>query len=213
VAATPGDVTVRRDFCWKGPNHRPPEDCTQPIERIQPLEIVCRKDGFRELRHAWPAAIKTDVDSEEGPASELSLAPDMAVALGTAAMVTGPVGAIFLGIPALLTFAASNETGTLTSYPYAYRALPPFYLIPATCASERACDEFFAALDAKLRRAATDRHAFIDRQCVFWPCKAGDATPCAEPVCVQRHVNVDAALARQLAELPGLRAQVPISSP
>ena len=93
---------------------------------------------------------------------------------------------------------------------YAYRALPVFFLIPATFDSDAACDAFFATLKTKLEAARDAKRARIDAECRFWPCQSSDPTPCPDPVCERLRTMTDAQLASELGQLPALRAQVHI---
>ena len=108
---------------------------------------------------------------------------------------------------------ATEKSGQPTSYAYAYRSLPAFFLIPASFASESECDAFFASLRTKLEVEWDGQRAYIDKQCRFWPCQPTDAAPCPDPVCQQRRARVDAQLKSDLDELPAIRAQVRIVTP
>ena len=132
----------------------------------------------------------------------------MAKAMGVAGMLIGPVG-LFLMLPALAGLAATQpDPSELTSTPYAYRGLQAFVLVSASLPRGSECDAFFAEHEQKLRRMADERHAFINRQCVFWPCKAGDPVPCANDECLGRHKRVDDELRVRLEAFPAQRAQL-----
>jgi hypothetical protein len=85
--------------------------------------------------------------------------------------------------------------------------------VSATLGSESESDAFFAALKTKLEGAAVAQHAYIDAQCRYYPCKASDPAPCADPYCQERRARVDARLRGLLDEIPSLRAQVRIVAP
>ncbi len=212
VEATPGVVAIRRDFCplpfhfWSTPAY-----CEGPRERIAPLEVICRKEGHLELRKTFHVATTQTVQSEEGPQSEASAGAEMAAGLVFLGMATGPLGILILA-PTAAAVAVANA-GQPPNYAYAYRALPDFFLTPATFASDAERDAYFAALGAKLESAAGAQRAYIDTHCRFWPCKAEDPAPCQDLTCKQRRERVDVELRRQLDELPALHAQTRIVAP
>lgn len=213
VASTPGTATVRRDFC-KFPFGllSTPAWCKGPHERIAPIEVVCTKDGYLELRRTFIVASVYEVQSEEGPQSEPSAGSRMLGAVGFVGMATGPVGIVLLAAPAAATMAAASADQP-TLYAYAYRALPEFFMTPAAFESDAACDAFFAALKTDLESAAQAQRAYVDAHCRFWPCKADDPQPCADPVCERRRERVDAELKTRLDEIAPLRARVRIAAP
>ena len=198
IVSTPGAVSVRRDFCFSAPGTYGARHCSQSVERIAPVVVTCRKDRYLERQQTLLAADRRVVESEEGASSTLSTMHDMAGALGVGAMFLGPVGVLPARIAVAGLAATNPDQSGLTVYPYAYRALPTMLLVPAAFPPGRACAEFFAAMEDKLRRAAGAWHAFIDRQCIFAPCRAGDDVPCADPECLERHARVDAELRAQL---------------
>ena len=74
VDSTPGAAIVRRDFClapstpfilWSTPDY-----CKGPLELIAPIDVTCRKEGYRELRRTFTVAYAAKVQSEESPTSE-----------------------------------------------------------------------------------------------------------------------------------------------
>lgn len=213
IDVTPGTATVRRDFCslpfrfWSTP-----EFCTGPLDRIAPIDIACHKEGYLELRRTFHVARAGVVQSAEGPQSEPS--PEFQATLGIAGigMLTFPVGGFLIAIPAAAALAVANADQPV-AYAYAYRALPEFFLTPATFPSVAARDAFFAALQSKLEGAAVARHAYVDAHCRFWPCKAEDPAPCQDLTCRQRRERVNAELNSQLSELPALREQTRIAAP
>ena len=118
--------------------------------------------------------------------------------------------------PFLMPFAiavAAEQHNQPPAFAYAYRALPTFFLVPATFASEAERDAYFASLEAKLRAERDAQRAFIDKQCRYFPCKPSDPAPCLDPTCQQRRERLDAELESQLMEVPALRAQVRIIAP
>lgn len=212
VEATPGVVAVRRDFCslpfdfWSTPEY-----CKGPLERVAPIEVSCRKDGYLEVRKTFHEASTQTVQSEEGPQSEPSAGSEAISGLAIIGMATGPLGILILA-PTALAVAVANADQP-PNYAYAYRALPEFFLTPETFPSEAVRDAFFAALPSKLEQSAKAKQAYIDKQCRFWPCKAGDPEPCKDPVCEQRRARVDAELKALLDDIPALREQTRIVAP
>jgi hypothetical protein len=229
VDSTPGIATVRRDFCpvpttpfqaWSTPDY-----CKGSLERIAPLDIVCRKQGYLELRRTFSVARAATVQSEDAPTSEPTAASQVAgglAAIGSgaayhalgdlaaASFVEPRVALLLLPVTVAVAAERSNQP---TNFAYAYRSLPAFFLVPATFASEAERDAGFASLEAKLRAEGDAQRAYIDRQCRYFPCKASDPAPCLDPVCQRRRERVDAQLASQLDEIPALRTQVRIVAP
>ncbi len=213
VGATPGQATVRRDFCrlpfsvWSTPDY-----CRGPLERIAPIEVVCQKEGYLEYRKPFMVTSASIVQSEEGLQSEPSAGSQLAAGIGTIGLVTGWPGLILIAAPTALALGIANLDQP-ASYAYAYRALPEFFLTPATFVSESDRETFFATLKAKLEAATAAQHDYINAQCRYWPCVANDPAPCPDPVCQQRHTRVEEQLKSLLDEIPALRAQVRIVAP
>jgi len=211
VESTPGTVTVRRDFCpiafhaWSTPDY-----CRGPLERIAPIEVSCRKQGYLELRRTFAVTRVLEVQSEEGPQSAPTAASQFAGGVAGIALSIPYINLITVPVALVATAAMWDQ---LQHYAYAYRALPEFFLTPDTFESEPASDTFFATLKAKLERAAAAQHAYINAQCRFWPCEANDPAPCNDLVCQRRRERVDAQLKALLDEIPALRAQVRIVPP
>jgi len=216
IEATPGVATVRRDFCPL-PFHflSTPFYCIGPLERIAPIEVVCHKERYLDQRRTFIVTDASIVQSEEGPQSEPSAGSQMARGLTEGltlfGKMGGPLGVLILAPTALAVGIANVDQPA--SYAYAYRALPDFFLTPATFDSESTREAFFATLETKLVGAAAAQHAYINAQCHYWPCVAKDSAPCPDPVCQQRHARVDDQLKNLLDEIPALRAQLRIVAP
>ena len=214
VESTLGTASVPRDFNW-GQIYEPPP------EAIEPMVIVCNKEGFIEFRATGSLAWAFDVALEERPRRDVSPAASDESSIEAAGKVIGGVavvGAQVAGAPALqasvvgpvalgvLVVAAIANKDAPREAVYAYRALPELLLIPATFESNTACDAFFATLKTWLEAARDAKRERFDAECRFWPCKSSDATPCADPVCERRRKQADAQLASELERLPALRA-------
>jgi hypothetical protein len=220
IESTPGTANVPRDFTQLYFFH-------SPLEGIKPMEVVCRKDGFLERRATFAVVYAEQVALEEAPPPDLSPEQEAGKAVGSAAVTGGamllpqaaqaaalaaPAAAVPIAAAALVVVLIAAKDAPPRAA-YAYRALPEFFLIPATFDSAVSREAFFAALDAKLHAARDAQRARIDAHCRFWPCKADDPAPCQDLTCKQRRERVDVELRRQLDELPALRAQTRIAVP
>lgn len=229
VDSTPGTASVPRDFNWG-------IFCEPLPEAIEPMVIVCTKEGFLEYRASASVARASQVSLEERPRrdvrpAEVSPGESAGQVIGGVALVGAQVaataglqaaavaapaataavaavaGPIALGV--VLVAAIANKDAPRPAV-YAYRALPEFLLVPAAFESEAACDAFFATLNTKLQAAREAKRERIDADCRFWPCKATDPAPCPDPVCERARTLADAQLTSELARLPALRTQVRI---
>jgi len=228
VESTPGAASVPRDFNW-GTLYEPPP------EAIEPMVIVCKKEGFLEFRATASLAWSFDVALDERPRrdvspAEVSPAESAGRVIGGVALVGAQVaataalqaaavaapaataaavsvaGPIALGV--IVVAAIANKDAPRPAV-YAYRALPEFLLVPATFYSQAECDAFFATLKTKLEAARGATLARIDAECHFPPCHASDLTPCLE-VCERQRRRADAQLVSDLDQLTALRAQIHI---
>ncbi len=187
--------------------------------RKQTIEVVCQKEGHLEHRMPFEAAFAFEVEQEQpggclirqpsageraGGAVEqalLSLVPPVTVGIAAAAIIT------------LAVMNDSTNSGRETDDPtYAFRQLPLFLLAPAVFASESSCDEYFAALHARLEAEVASRRRRVRESCHPWPCSASDPV-CANPICEHQRARVDAELKSQLDQVTALRARVRIGTP
>jgi hypothetical protein len=228
VESTPGAASIPRDFNL-GTLYEPAP------ETIDPMVVLCKKEGFLEFRATASLAWSFDVALEERPRRDVSPAEVSpaesagrviggvalvgaqlaATAALQAAAVAAPAataaaaavaGPIALGV--VVVVAIANKDAPRPAV-YAYRALPEFLLVPATFDSQSECDAFFATLKTKLEAAKVATHARIDAECQFPPCRASDPAPCVE-VCERQRKRADAQLVSDLDQLTALRAQVRI---
>jgi hypothetical protein len=228
VATTPATVTMPVDHCRDFLQMVP---CWDP-EKIAPLEVACRKEGFLEQRMTFEIAPRWEVMLEEGstaPSRDMSglevlgaaaylglevglvsAAPGLAMAAVAAPMVVLPV----LGVAAIAAAAAGSSRPKEPPPPeYVWRALPEFVLTPATFASAAACDAHFASLASRLEAARDAERDRIDRNCRPLPCEPSDATPCPDPRCVKLRAEADARWKAWQDEIPSLRARIQIAAP
>lgn len=216
VAATPGAAALPLEFYWPGTKDGP------PVETIPPMLVICRKEGYLEYQKTLALAWKHDVALETSMRRERPPAEAAAGAVAGAAVVGAMVAAplVIMAVPAAaipLGLAAGAGAIATKDAPrgslYAYRSLPVFVLTPATFDSEAACDAHFAILKTKLETTRNEERARIDAECRFYPCKPSDPSPCPDPVCERLRAFADENLESELSRIPGLRAQVRISSP
>jgi hypothetical protein len=171
-----------------------------------PLDVVCRKEGYLEIRASVAVLYLHDhLDAIEarpkGAPKYERTAGDWATEL--AVNVTGgvfPPAGIAWAWSLVKEYEEQNP-------PFAYRALPEFMLTPAAFDSEASRDEFFLTLKGRLEAAANAQLARIDKECRYWPCTPADAA-CPDPVCEHLRAVVTSQLQSQLEQIPLLRAQV-----
>ncbi len=164
VDATPGRVDVPRSK--------------------QPIEIVCRKEGYLEQRLTFVPAMAKEVDAQEAASGEC---PERESSAGDAA---GQF-LIYEGANALATFFPPVAAGVgaavvlamnSSDYPYAFRQLPQLLLAPVTFDSESACDGYFASLRSRVEAEADAQRTRIRESCHPWSCQASDPV-CHRPFC------------------------------
>jgi hypothetical protein len=167
VEATPGTVTVPR--------------------RNEPIDVVCGKDGYLDMRASFAVASASNLGREEGSRTEITGGRATAAAgavaglgggiAGISALSAGSLGAmatasgVMLGGQVLMLVGAIADS--LANPPYAFRPLPEFFLVPATFPSEAQREAFFDTLAAKLTDATARQRASVNEHCIPWPCKLG----------------------------------------
>jgi hypothetical protein len=199
IEATPATAAVTRDVCRKG------NLLCEPTA----LEVVCRKDGYLEVRRTVAPVLASTISDQLGPPPELTPEQE-GVAMASAIAYLGAMAVPPVALP-LAVGAFVGQASMPRQYMYAYPTPSVLLLPPATCVSEAACDASFAAMKDKFTARANARKAEIDAACHYFPCRASDMEPCPHPECQKQRASVDAELESRLAELSALRARVRVT--
>jgi hypothetical protein len=182
--------------------------------RKEPIDIVCRKEGYLEQRLTLVPALAKEVDAQEAASGEC---PEREFSAGDAAgaiLIQGGGNALATLFPPVAAGVGAAVVLAMISsdYPYAFRHLPQLLLAPVTFDSESACDGYFASLRSRVEAEADAQRTRIRESCHPWPCQASDPV-CHSPFCERQRARVDAELVSHLDQIEGLRARIRIVPP
>jgi hypothetical protein len=181
------------------------DECTgsTPNESRAPMEIVCRKEGYLDLRRSAVVANAAAIEAEAGMKPVACPSDYLYYAFGYAALVGIAVATVELMAP---------DVCDKHGYYFAYRPVSELVMTPATFATQSACDAFFDGHRARLEAIAGDKVKRIDETCHWWPCGPADK-PCRHPYCEAQWARVDEQLHRDLDPILASREGVRIAAP